>query len=309
MYCLLAVLMMFGIGIALSLTVFFNIVDITIEGESRYTDKELIKASGVEIGDNLFCIMPSTVEKAIVKKFPYIESAAMKRVLPDGLIIKVKEAEVDSVIEWQGEYALISEKGRLLEGGIEMLPEGEFHVTGFDIEKLDEGDNIKKADRERFNTLRMIKKSIRDNGLGEIDVIALDDMMDLNLLYDGRIIIKMGSATEIDYKIRAAKSVIDLSDSGKTVALLDVSARPAMRLREMDIYDESVWPFSDEMREEYKRVVIKPKPEIPQEILEAQKKAEEEEQARQAAAAQQAAEQQQAAQPAVQPEGEVAVVN
>lgn len=300
--------MMFGIGIALSLTVFFNIVDITIEGESRYTDKEIIKASGVEIGDNLFCIMPSTVEKAIVKKFPYIESAAMKRVLPDGLIIKVREAEVDSVIEWRGEYALISERGRLLEGGIDTLPEGEYRVSGFDIEKLDAGDNIKKADRERFDTLRRIKKSIKDNGLGDIDVIALDDMMDLNLLYDGRIIIKMGASAEIDYKIRAAKSVLELSDNGKTVALLDVSTRPAMRLREMDIYADDIWPFSEELREDYKRVVIKPKPEIPQEILEERQKAEAEEQARQAAAAQQA-QQSSAAEQAVLPEGETAVVN
>lgn len=260
MYCLLAVLMMLGIGIGLSLTVFFNIAAITVEGESRYTEKEIIAASKVEIGDNLFRLTPSRVERAVIKQFPYIESAAIKRVLPDGLIIKVREAKCDSVIEWQGEYCLISEKGRILETGVSLLPEGEYRVCGFDMTKLDAGDYLKKADKERYEALREIKRSIAAAGLDKTDVIALDDLMDINLLYDGRIIIEMGSSAETEYKIKAAKKVLELSDDQKMVATLDVSSRPAMRLRETDIYDENVWPFSQELREDYKRTVIRLKP-------------------------------------------------
>ena len=261
MYCLLTVLLMLGIGAALSLTVFFNIVSITVEGDSRYTEKEIIAASKIEMGDNLFRLAPSKVERAIVKQFPYIESAAIKRVLPDGVIIKVKEAKCDSVIEWQGEYSLISEKGRILETEVSLLPEGEYRVSGFDMAKLDAGDYLRKADKERYDVLREIKRCIAQSGLEKTDVIALDDLMDIKLLYDGRIIIEMGSDAETEYKIQAAKKVLELSDDMKTVAVLDVSSRPAMRLREMDIYDENVWPFSEELREDYKRVVIKPKPE------------------------------------------------
>lgn len=260
MYCLLAVLMMLCIGITLSLTVVFNITQIDIEGESRYADDALIAASGVSIGDNLFRLSPRSIENAIVDKFPYIESVGIKRVLPEGLIIKVKEATCAAAVEFEDEYMLISEKGRVLESGLTEISQDEQRVIGFNCERISEGDYLKDEDRERFSILRKIKKSIADNELDKISIIDLRDTTDLRLLYDGRIDVEMGNANDIDYKIRAAKSVIDLSDSGKTVALLDVSSRPAMRLREMNIYDEMNWPFPDEMRDDYKRAIPKRKP-------------------------------------------------
>lgn len=263
MYCMLAVVMMLCIVVVLSLTVFFNISEITIEGESRYTDGELIAASGVKTGDNLFCLLPANIQKAMVKTFPYIESVSIKRALPDRLIIKVKEAECDCVVEWQGEYYLLSDRGRVLESGVSVLPEGEQRVIGFDMESLDAGDYLKKNDRERFGVLREIKLAISEYGMENISVIALENTVDLNLLYDGRIIIKMGNSTEIAYKINAAQEVIELSDNGKTVAVLDVSTKPAMRLRETDIYTDEIWPFSDDLLDDYKRVVSKPKPQQP----------------------------------------------
>lgn len=260
--------MMLCIGAALSLTVFFNISEISIEGDSRYTDKELIAASGVELGDNLFCLLPSNIQKSMIKKFPYIESVTIKRALPEKLIIKVREAECDCVVEWQGEYYLLSDKGRVLESGVSVLPEGEQRVTGFDMENLEDGDYLKKRDKERFELLRAIKKSIGDHAIENISVIALEDTVNLNLLYDGRIVIKMGGSTDIDYKLHAAQKILELSDSGKTVAILDVSAKPAMRLRETDIYDESVWPFSSDLLDDYRRVVPKPKPQLPADLEE-----------------------------------------
>ena len=85
----------------------------------------------------------------------------------------------------------------------------------------------------------------------------------MRLLYDGRLAIKLGSRIDLPYKLRAAAEVIRLSVDSKTVGTLDVSVRPTMRLREINLYAADVWPFPESMRGDYERTIPKIRPMIP----------------------------------------------
>ena len=48
--CLLAV----GVALTVGATVFFRVESVVISGNQRYTQEEILAASGIEMGDNLY---------------------------------------------------------------------------------------------------------------------------------------------------------------------------------------------------------------------------------------------------------------
>ena len=62
---LLLLLFVCIICLILSLTVFFNASEIKVSGNSRYTVSQVIKASGIEEGDNLLRMSKSKIKEKI----------------------------------------------------------------------------------------------------------------------------------------------------------------------------------------------------------------------------------------------------
>ena len=58
LYKLLSFLVIFA-AILVGCVVFFRVNEVIVTGNSRYSDQEVIAASGVELGDNLFLVNPS----------------------------------------------------------------------------------------------------------------------------------------------------------------------------------------------------------------------------------------------------------
>ena len=134
-YYILAAVMMLAIGAALSLTVFFNITVITVEGDTRYDSDDIIDASDVYIGDNLFRVIGGDVKENIVSEFPYIEDVKIQRVLPEELVIKISECKPAVTVEREEEYILLSDEGRMLEKESD-LPDDYPRIVGLNTEEM-----------------------------------------------------------------------------------------------------------------------------------------------------------------------------
>ena len=246
--CCVVLLLLLSVGAALSLTVFFPIETISVSGSTRYAEGDLMEASGLKTGDNILCFRASAAGDRLVERFPYIERARVTRVFPDTVSIQVTESEVNTAIETDEGYLLLSERGRILEGPNPYPPDGCPRIIGFHLSGTPApGSYLPKTEQERFDLLREIEAGLRENELSPISVIDLRDLIEMRLLYDGRLAIKLGSRIDLPYKLRAAAEVIRLSVDSKTVGTLDVSVRPTMRLREINLYAADVWPFPESM--------------------------------------------------------------
>lgn len=262
--CCIVLLLLLSVGVALSLTVFFPIETITVTGSTRYAEGDLMDASGLSVGDNIFCFRASAAGDQLVKRFPYIDEARVTRVFPDAVSIEVTEAQVETAIETESGYLLLSRRGRILEGPIPYPPDGHPRVIGFSLPETPKpGSYLPEEESERFWLLRELEAGLRENELSPISVIDLRDPIEMRLLYDGRLAIRLGSKIDLPYKLRAAAEVIRLSVNEKTVGSLDVSVRPTMRLREQNIYAADEWPFPESMRSDYERAIPKVKPIVP----------------------------------------------
>ena len=80
-----------GAALTVGATVFFQVETIAVVGSSRYTSEEVIAASGVAVGDNLFRMSKTQVSQRIRQQLPYIGDVSVQRGLPSTLTFTVKE--------------------------------------------------------------------------------------------------------------------------------------------------------------------------------------------------------------------------
>ncbi len=274
LYYVLVFLVIALVGITLSLTVFFKIENIGVTGNTVYKDADLIETTGIQAGDNLLRMRPRRLARILREQYPYIESAEIHRSLPDTVTIRVKIAEERAVLRdaSTGKYAVLSREGRALRAGLPACPVSLIEADGFSVaadagtdeegnlltEPLAEGGILTSAEKARFAALLEILDALDSEGLsGDIDVIDLRDMLEIRLLYRGRVSVLLGSSEDLEYKIRFAKACIGKEVTDGTVGSLDVSRKPTARLRQYDIYRADTWPFAPDLLPEYERKIEK----------------------------------------------------
>ena len=65
--------------------VFFRVDTINVQGNSRYTQEEIVAASGIEQGDNMFLINKFQVIDQMISQLTYLDDVTIRRGLPSTL--------------------------------------------------------------------------------------------------------------------------------------------------------------------------------------------------------------------------------
>ncbi len=129
LYKLLSILLIFA-AILAGCVVFFRVNTMVVEGNSRYTAEEIIAASGVEQGDNLFTLNKSQMVFRILTRLPYVDDLSIDRKLPDTLIFHVTESTPVAWLESGGTCWLLDHRCKILEAGDASLTQGLPEVLG-----------------------------------------------------------------------------------------------------------------------------------------------------------------------------------
>ena len=116
LYKLLSVLVICA-AVVMALTLFFRVDTIEVTGTERYTEKDVIEASGIQLGDNLFLLNKYEAARSIAEQLPYIdiEDIRIRRELPDTLLIDVAECGTPLAVIQDGSAWLLSPKGKIVE--------------------------------------------------------------------------------------------------------------------------------------------------------------------------------------------------
>lgn len=81
----------------------FAIVEIRIDGEHHLTEDQIRGALPVKVGDNVFATDLDTVTSKL-RSTPWIASASARRVLPDTLVVEIREHAPTAVVDLGGLY-------------------------------------------------------------------------------------------------------------------------------------------------------------------------------------------------------------
>lgn len=72
-------------------TVFFQVEDVVVTGNHRYSEEEIISAAGIQAGDNLFRMNKFAIQDHVLEEMPYLEDILIRRKLPSTITIAVQE--------------------------------------------------------------------------------------------------------------------------------------------------------------------------------------------------------------------------
>lgn len=242
----IAFLIMTFIAAFLAVTIFFKIDSIEVTATEHYTEDELISASGIEIGDNLFTFRTSKVEKELLEKYPYLASVSVTRSLPSTLVIKAVDSVPAAAVNLaSGGYCLIDENGKLLEQA-STVPEGIPTVTGVTVSDMAEGKYL--TDNSKSEILVDITKVLKEkNIISNVNFINVSYITDVRMGYLGRLDVRLGQADKLKEKIQMLVHIAEneLSPSDINTVYLEDATTVYCPPTTLEKIQQSALPISD----------------------------------------------------------------
>jgi len=210
LYYLLLAILLLGVGLVLSLTVFFKIERFRVEA-AGIPEEALIEAAGIHVGDNLFRISTDRAARSIVSQFITLDGAKVSRRLPDTVVIETEPAQLLAVVRYGSQYYSVSKGSRVI-GVSEERPEapGVPVVVGCDFSDVELGDYLSDMDVERnkLTVLSGVMAAIEENTLKNVGYVDVSNIAFIKLYYEDRLEIKMGNLTDFSYELGRVKQLI-----------------------------------------------------------------------------------------------------
>ena len=250
-----------GVIVALTVgaTVFFRVETVTVTGNQRYTQEEIVTASGIQLGDNLYSLNKVRIGQNIRTTLPYIGELTINRALPSTILITVTEWEAvaqvavpdparvaglqQAAAEEAGDSSevptvnvaqepwLISVKGKLLEPA--PADSAAIVVTGLTLLEPQAGSmlNIPEEEKTRLEALIGLLEALGEAGIqSQISAVRLESTY-LMARYAGRFDVKMDLNANFAYDVRLMQSVrreMEGKDGENASGSMDLTRSPVV---------------------------------------------------------------------------------
>ncbi|GHV14343.1 hypothetical protein FACS1894219_10320 [Clostridia bacterium] len=202
-----------------------------VTGESAYTYEEVLTASGVAEGAELYGIDTRSIEAAIAKSLPRASSVTVKQVPPSTLRIAITDAIPSFGIKIGEDFYVVADNFKVLEriplaGSVaikSVIPQGTIVVEAIAVERCFVGDMIKFSDDDvrKFISEVLELKASGIIGDGDIARIEINDKFRVKAMYRDRFYISLGIFEGAASRISKALQVIEQipADSAGTIDL------------------------------------------------------------------------------------------
>lgn len=196
----LVAIMVVATAAVLSLTVFFNIEKITVNGNERYTEEEILTQCTVDVGENLFLADKKQAIRILEKNLPYIYTAKLKIKLPSSIQINIVEATPAYYIQNKDKtYILLDDNFKVLENSSKKK-QG-IKISKAEIKSAVAGQRLELKNSDNLDCLVKLSTAIKTNDIKEITEIYCKNISDNYVVYDNRIEFKLGTCENLDNKL------------------------------------------------------------------------------------------------------------
>ncbi len=230
-YTLLVVLLICVITV-LSLTVFFNISNIRVNGNSHYTTQKIVEVSGLREGQNLFRLNKFKIIDKLKAQLPYLDTVEIDRKLPVSIEINVTESQ-DFMCVSSGSGICVVDKNLKILNRVAIAPEGLATVYGITPTQNEIG-SVLLCEDDKQQTLSMLSAALFESfGAEGITSIDLTEVYDIKVRYQDRVDISFGTLENISEKVRLVAHVLS-ENSDSEHATIDVSSGKLAYYKAMD---------------------------------------------------------------------------
>ena len=143
---------------AFSLSSFFTVDTIDVQGNKYFTDEEISNMAHASTGQNIIYKLNKGNMLNYLEKNPYIEEVRVYRKLPSTIVINVKERIQIAALTYGDQFLIIDNKGTLLR--ITKTKPKLTIVTGFKVKKVKLGEPVEVNSPDLFKELLSLLKSM-----------------------------------------------------------------------------------------------------------------------------------------------------
>ena len=197
--------------VALSLTVFFPIGTIQVQGKSRYSEQEIVSASGIKKGDNMFWPLLNGSKNRLKTALPYVQGVSYRYALPGTIILSVTPYTAQAQFRVGKKYILVAKDGTVLE----IVSERQEALPVIMVEKLQYKlrEKVAFADAGQADVYAVLQKGTA--GFKQPpDSIDLTDSMNYRLQI-GQTLVELGGSTYLEEKLRMAEKMLEQIPEGE----------------------------------------------------------------------------------------------
>lgn len=191
-------------------TDFFHVDLIKIEGNKRLEQEEVIKNSGVVIGDNLLKLRKNAIIKNLLE-LSYIENVEVIKKYPKSIVFKINERVPVIQLNLDDKFQIIDVNGYVLENTDERIPELP-EILNLFKKQVEINESIYNTiDQPEFNQLFITLDEL--NLLSKMYTIDFENNKNIVLCTKEGIIIDFGPLDSVEYKVKLLNEVMsDLRD-------------------------------------------------------------------------------------------------
>lgn len=201
-----------------------TVKNITVQGESIYSDEHIIAACGLELGMKNKQVDTKASEKMILKFLPCISSSTVKKKLGGNVIICVTSENIKYSSNISNEYFVMSDSFKVLYASGTVAPENiPLEISLPDIKQAIVGEEIKFYDDISYinEFIGILEESDLNAGITFID---FSNKYALELVYKNKYSVRFGSLDNVDLKLQKIYLIMDdIALTEETKAIIDVS--------------------------------------------------------------------------------------
>ena len=187
----------------------FNLENIQVEGNTKYSYEQIVQNSNLKLGENIFKQLLNSENKNV--NLPYIANTKLNYLIPDTIVINVEERypmyiALDSST---GKYYKIDNEGYLLEE-CELSSKGdELLVEGFTFgENVKFGEKINEIYIEKLEVYNSIKNEFENIQIeGSITKVNFSNSLTIVTL-DDKLNIVFANNSNLNYKVSFLKGIM-----------------------------------------------------------------------------------------------------
>ena len=202
-------------AVVFGVAIFFKVGRVEVQGNTIYSSEKIMEASGLELGDNLLTVSRARVAGNVKAALPYVDQVSVGRVLPDTVVISVKEsqlvfaAQTDTNTVW-----LISPSGKALERIDASIMEEYPQIIGVTLNNPTAGQTVTAVNQTTLDAVLTLFSELDGTGILEhVASVNVEKEYDMVVQYDDRYEIDLGSSDRLAYKVQYLQAILEqLSD-------------------------------------------------------------------------------------------------
>lgn len=223
------------LGLLLLILPAFRVKTVTVEGNSFYSDEQIIACAGIGIGEEILALDADAAIDRILEGCPYVDSVSVRSKSPTSICIEVREktnlmytAFNGKYVAFDGSFTVVSQS-QSADAYADLL-----YVELPPIAALSLGGSIHFANEKTdMSYVGELLDTLRECGdLDRVTCVDFSQKYTVSYVLEGRCRVVIGKVGDLGTKLALARSILSTKDGSDAYAVVDVSSteKPTYRV-------------------------------------------------------------------------------